>query len=432
MRAHDPRPMLQAIRMGMPGRLKWIAATFVALGVGAAAWGLWTSRERTLAAFVVNFVYWAGISQGGLLLGVAMVIVKGRWGRPLKRLGEAMSMFMVPLYLLLVLFLVGGGLDIYPWMHWTPELAPPHKGIWFRPGFMVAREVVLLGILIVLNLMFVRASLRADVGVAVSRYGIAGPSWWAGLVADWRGDAAEIDRAQARQAAIAPGLAIAYAVVFSIMVVDLSMSLAPFWYANMFPAWYFASCFWSGLVWLGILSLALRDRLAITPWLGPSVYHDLGKLTFGFTMFWAYTLFAQYLAIWYGNMTEEIGFVLVRTHLDPWSDVSKAVLALCFLVPFTMLLSRGLKKLPAAYLAVTGILAAGIWLERFLVVMPSVWMHDTLPLGPVEIGMTLGFLGGFLLVVVGFLSRVPPLVFTDPYLGPDPEHVHVVPGGAAH
>jgi len=356
-----------------------------------------------------------------------MVIVRGRWGRALKRVGEAMGLFMIPLYLLLIVFLVGGGLDIYPWFHWTAEVAPPHKSIYFQPGFMVAREVVALGLLIVLDLMFVRASLRADLGVAVNQYKVAGPAWWSTLLSHWTGDDAEVEAAHRRMSSIAPGIAMAFAVVMSVMVVDLSMSLEPYWSANMFPAWYFMSCFWSGLVFMGIFSLLFRDWLNITPWLGPDVYHDLGKLTFGFTMFWGYTLFAQYLAIWYGNMTEEIGFILVRTELEPWASVSKAVITLCFLVPFAMLLSRGLKKIPPAWLTVAGIIAVGIWLERYLVVMPSVWKETTLPLGFIEIGMTLGFLGGFTLVVVGFLSRVPAVVFTDPFLQPDPDHVTVVP-----
>ena len=74
-----------------------------------------------------------------------------------------------------------------------------------------------------------------------------------------------------------------------------------------------------------------------------------------------------------------------------------------------------------------GVLAVGIWLERFLVNMPSVWKEETLPLGAVEVGMTVGFLGMFTLIVLKFLTSVPPLAFTDPYMQADPDHVHVVP-----
>ena len=107
--------------------------------------------------------------------------------------------------------------------------------------------------------------------------------------------------------------------------------------------------------------------------------------------------------------------------------LTKVVIMMCFLGPFAMLTSRSLKKIPAAYLTVTVILAIGIWLERFWVVMPSIWTEDSLPLGPVEIGMTLGFLGAFILVVTKFLSMVPTVAITDEYMEHDPEHVHYVP-----
>jgi hypothetical protein len=173
--------------------------------------------------------------------------------------------------------------------------------------------------------------------------------------------------------------------------------------------------------------MLFRSTLKIEGALKPSLYHDLGKLTLGFTMFWAYTLFAQYLPIWYGNMTEETVQFLIRTELAPWATLTRVVLMLCFLAPFAMLTSRSLKKVPAAYLMVAGVLAVGIWLERFLVNMPSVWKEETLPLGMVEVGMTLGFLGLFTYVVLKFLTSVPPLAFTDPFMQADPDHVHVVP-----
>ncbi|MDP6932036.1 MAG: hypothetical protein QGG40_03930, partial [Myxococcota bacterium] len=195
-------------------------------------------------------------------------------------------------------------------------------------------------------------------------------------------------------------------------------------------AWYFMSCFWSGMVAIGMYSLLARDWLGLKSLLTGAVYHDLGKLTFALCMFWGYTTLAQYLAIWYGNMTEEIGFILLRTSVEPWATVSKVVLLTCFLVPWGVLLSRGLKKIPSAYLSITSVIAIGLWLERYLVVTPSVWKEDTLPLGFIEIGMALGLLGAMVGFVTWFLSRVPPVTITDPWMQPHPDDVHVHPSDA--
>lgn len=415
----------------LPSGIKNAALALIGLGVLAAGYGFMTDANRTGGAFIVNFMYWMGIAQGGMMFAVAHVITKGRWGRPIKRMAEAFSLMTIPMYLLLMIFLVAGGTHVYPWSH---EPMPAHKAIYFQTPFFIGRNAVLLGLLITANLLFVRASVRSDAGTAAEKYGWQ-PSGLAAMIANiggWQGEKAEVEKSQKFQVAIAPVIAMLFAVGFTVMAVDISMSLAPHWYANMFPAWYAMSSFWSGIVYLGIFSLVFRKTLGLEKLFKPSMYHDLGKMTFGLTMFWGYTTYAQYLPIWYGNMTEEIGFILLRTELEPWATLTKVVFLGCFVVPFTILTSRGLKKMPTAYLMITSMLAVAIWLERFLVNMPSVWKGDTLPLGFAEIGMALGFLGLFTFIVMSFLTSAPPIPFTDPFMQHDPDHVHVLPKSQAH
>lgn len=425
--APDPSAVVLSQPRTIPGTVKTGAIVGILIGLGFFGYGMATHRDLALAGFISNFMFWAGIAQGAMMLAVAMTLVGARWGRALKRYAEALGVAFPVMYVLLLVFFLIGGLDIYPWMH---EQMPAHKAIYLQPGFFVMRQVVGLGLLAVLSLLFVRNSLRADVGAMAPKLGDKAPSLWSRLNGGWQGDEAEAKACLDRQIAISPFIAIAFAASFAMMAVDLSMSLAPHWFANMFPAWYSASAFWSGLVGIAILSLTTRRWLGMDRWITPKVYHDLGKLTFGFTMFWGYTAFAQYLAIWFGNMTEEIGFILLRTELQPWQNLYYVVVSLCFLVPFTTLLSRGLKKIPSAYLAITTLIAIGIFLERFWVVMPSVQMEPDLwtPL-LITGGMGIGFLGLFALITTWYLANVPVLPVSDPFLGPDPrpEFVHVHP-----
>ena len=134
------------------------------------------------------------------------------------------------------------------------------------------------------------------------------------------------------------------------VAVDMSMSLAPYFFANMFPAWYFMSAIWSGLVWTAIFTITMAPALGNEHLMERNFYHDLGKLTFAFCMFWGYTTFAQYLPIWYGNMTEEIGFILYRTHGEVFGNMTMFTMVVCFAAPYVIFLSRGLKKQPKKYL----------------------------------------------------------------------------------
>jgi hypothetical protein len=388
---------------------------------------------RVRAAYLVNLIYFNGLTFGGMMFAIAMTLTLGRWGRPLKRIAEGFVLFAPVLWVLTLVFFLTGGLDLYEW-HTHPGELHGHKAVWLTDGFFVVRVLGSTGLLALLGLVYVRTSLRPDLGVASEKLGGKHPGWWGRITQSWQGEASEVDEAHKKMMKISPPIGILFALVMSFYAFDMSMSLAPHWYSNMFGGWYFASSFWTGLIWLGLFSLRSRKALGIEGLVTPTVYHDLGKLVFAFSLVWAYMFFAQLLPIWYGNMTEEIGFLLVRMKLPEWTMLTRAVGVLCFLFPFITLLSRGLKKMPLGFSIVLGIVATGIWLERFIVAVPSLWTEASVPLGPLEIGVTFGFIGAFIWVVSSFISQVPAVPVTDPYMQPNPADVHVHPteAGAAH
>ncbi|MDG1479623.1 MAG: hypothetical protein P8R54_08525 [Myxococcota bacterium] len=411
----------------VPSQVKMAALGLIAVGIAAVGYGIATDPHRTSGAFITNFMYFNGIAMGGFMLTPIAMVTHSRWPRRVKRFSESFAFFLPVMWVLFAIFAFSGGVDVYPWVEEGArgEL-PPHKAVYLTKGFFIARQLIGQGILMVLALLMARASLNSDIAMAKEHLGDKAPKGW-----PWNGNVgpakAAAEKSYMTQLKLAPVVCIAYAAIYTMIAVDVSMSLAPHWYANMFPAWLFMSSIWSGLVYIALFSLIGREWLGVRELIGSNVYHDLGKLTFAFCMFWGYTTFAQYLPIWYGNMIEEIGFVLIRTAMHPWDRVAQAVFLLCFLAPWTILLSRGLKKIPSAYISVACVIAVGIWLERFLTNMPSIWMEDTLPLGFIEIGMAAGLLGAFILVVTTVLSKVPGAVISDRYMQPDPDHVHVLP-----
>lgn len=412
------------------------AGGFAAMAIGALCliYGLaftdHDSQNRTLGVFLVCLVYFMGVAQGGVMFSVVQTVSLGRWGRPFKRIAESFSMFLPFLWLMYAAFLVGGGLRIYEW-HETP-MHGAHKAVYLQPGFFMARQLVGTLVLFSMSLLFVRNSLRPDLGAAAEKLGDRAPEWWGRVTAGWRGTTIEVEEAYQKNIKLGPVMVIAYALIFTMVAVDALMSLAPHWVSNMFPGWIFVSSFWLAVNWICIISVFTRKWLQVEHIITPKNYHDLGKMMFALCIFWAYTMFAQVLPIWYGNMPEETGYLLLRFFVDPWAGLSKVVGITCFLFPFLVLLSRGIKKLPYSLAAVAIVIATGVFLERFLLVMPQVWMKDSLPLGPVEIGILAGFVGGFVTVVTTFLSQVPAVPFTDPFMNPNPAdlHVHAHEGGA--
>src|SRR5262249_36924478 len=124
--------------------------------------------------------------------------------------------------------------------------------------------------------------------------------------------------------------------------------------------------------------------------------HDLGKLLFGFGIFWTYLFWSHYLPIWYGNMPEETQYIILRLREQPWHDVAWMVLAMCFIIPFLLGLSRDVKQTPPLLFCTGMIVACGLWLEHYLLFTPSLYPHE-IPFNVTDIAVTLGFFGAFLL-----------------------------------
>ena len=444
---------LDAVIDAIPGRKVPAAMTTggiaaMLIGLGAFAFGLSTNPAWAWAAVLVGVVYTLGIAQGGVIFSVISTLTWARWSRPLKRVAEAFGFFLPIAWLALVVFLAAGN-EIYPWNPNTiveggPVSLTPHspavlfasKPIWLSLGFFITRQIIGVGLLVALSLVYLRHSLRPDLMMAKARLGDKAPAFWDKIIGKRTISVTQaVDEGQKGQTVFAAVIAGTYAVVFSMVAFDLIMSLSPIWYSNMFGGWFFTSSFWLSMQALGIFALVSRDWLGLGTWVKTKTTHDLGKFILAFTMAWAYMLFSQILPIWYTNMPEETDFLLIRMALPQWSWMSKSVAVLCFVMPFTILLSRGIKKMRWPFVALLVVMMFGVFMERSLLILPSVYKGDEFPVltfAVVSIGVWVGFLGAFFLVVSQVLAKLPVLPISDPKLADHEWDVHIHALGDPH
>src|SRR3989449_10362399 len=97
-------------------------------------------------------------------------------------------------------------------------------------------------------------------------------------------------------------LVVGYAFGYSLLAFELVMSLAHKWVSNLYGAFYFMGSFLAALMALAVLVLVVRRRMGLDGLFSSKQQHDLGKLCFGFSVFWAYLMWSQFLVIWYGNL----------------------------------------------------------------------------------------------------------------------------------
>ncbi|HTR60731.1 MAG TPA: hypothetical protein VMH37_03445 [Candidatus Binataceae bacterium] len=357
------------------GAFKGLLAVLVLTGIVGFVAGLSSGNaDRVWQAYLVNFLVWIGIAQGGVVLSAAFYLTQGRWaGTTQFRLAEAFVGF-IPVGFVLFWGLYFGRTMIFPWV-----LHPiAQKAAWLNTPFLFARDGIGLLLMTLLSLALVRIS--------------RGPQ-----AAAWQRNPNDIELPPPAIRKVAPTLGILFVVVYSLIAFDLVMSLSPQWHSTLFGWFFFAGAFWSAIVAIALTAVILRGRLGPRNALrNPTVLHDIGKLVFAFSIFWIYLVFAQYIVIWYGDIPVETFFIVHRFYVMPWQAVSYVVVLLMWAAPFIVLLGVRPKKTPAILgtIALGGIV--GVWLERYLLVVPSLSPH-VLPLGWVEVLITLGFFGAFML-----------------------------------
>jgi hypothetical protein len=391
-------------------------ALLVLSGFGVAAFigGIAIDATRAWTALLVNFLFWSGLGHAGVAFSAIFCLTSARWARPLKRVAEATVAFLPVSAVMLVILLAGAS----AWMPWVHEPSDARR-VWLNVPFLIVRQSLGFLLLAAISLAYVDASLRPDVGERLA----AGASVWPALgrrfSVNWRGLDAEIRISQQRQARLSTAVLITFACVLSLQAFDFIMSLDPHWYSTLAGGFFFIGTLYVGVAFLAVVAARIGSRPELRPYVSHGQLHDMGRLLLGFCMLWAYLFWSQYLVIWYGDLPEETAFVARRTVDAPWAPLAWIVLLAAFVVPFVLLLSREIKRHALGLSVVAVIALAGMWLERFILVGPSLVKGEQLPIGPVEVLITAGVGALFALSYTGFLERVPVLPITDPLLAPE-------------
>lgn len=382
--------------------------------IGAAAFIAMISSEvpaRGWQIFHVNFLVFTGFAIGAVVFtGVAFLSNAG-WHGPLRRIAEAFVAFLPISYVFYWIIILFGREYIFPWIHAHDPLIEAKRG-YLNVPFLAFRGGFGLLLLYIVAWAFVKTSLRPDLARIKDRLTGFRRSMAERITAGWRDDEAEEAALMKKRARLAPTFILTYVVVITILAFDLVMSLEPTWFSALFGAYFFMGAFLSGLAVTAIATVLLRRRYALEDIITKSQFHDLGKLMFGFSIFWAYLFWSQFLVVWYGNLPLEMQFIVVRK-FPMWQNLSILVFCCLFLIPFWGLLTRFAKMNPTTHVFFACVITFGFFIERFDLVVPSLNpTPESFPFGLADLLVTLGFFGIFALSYIGFMRTFPivPLV----------------------
>ncbi len=418
----------QASPRSLPKAPAAVLGGLAVLGLIAFVVGLGSDPATAWRAFHVNYLYFGSMSQGGLIIACAFVIVGAKWAGPVRRIAETLAAFVPVTFVMSLIGWFGGGAYIYPWrpdFHGTVE-ALPGKEVWLETWRFALFDFFILGLLAVLTFLFLKASLRPVLRGATAT-GFAGrmiESW----TADWKGDAEEAAESQRKLKNLAPLIVLVYSFGWSFIAFDQVMSLEPSWYSNLFGAFFAWGGFLSAISVTTVLTVFHRNYSGLEGEITADRLHDLGKLIFAFSIFWMYLFMSQYIVIWYGNLPEETQFFkdrlgteflvstwywegwLGRIMDQPWVKVTLFAWICIWVIPFWCLLGERPKRTPWFLATIASISVFGFWVERNVLIWPSLVPDDTWAfLGGVQVGVALGFLGLFGLVWLTFARVFPSL-----------------------
>ncbi len=358
--------------------------------------------ERAWQAYLINFLVWSAIAQGGLLFSTIMHTTKAKWSGPLSNLAEAFTAFF-PFSIILFVLLFLGREHVFPWLHHDLH----GKEVWLNLRFLFIRDLAGLVVLYALGLAYTYQALWLKLSTDPDN----GGRLHAFLVRRWKRRPGNSQLAERRKTVFGILYMLAFALVLSLIGFDLVMAADYHWYSTLFGAYSFAKAIYMGLGGLIILAAVLQIQPDNGFDIPSSNFHDIGKLFFAFCLVWADFFYAQLVVIWYGNISEETYYIIERVMTAPWNALAWLVFIVCFLVPFLVLLNRKVKTLPRFMMIFCGVIIAGMWLEHLLLLGPALNHHATsIPFGVTDVLITIGFFGLMAYAVSGYLKQFPELV----------------------
>lgn len=210
----------------------------------------------------------------------------------------------------------------------------------------------------------------------------------------------------------------------SIMILSLSltfaafdwmMSLEPAWYSTIFGVQYFAVSMVSSLASLVVVLYSLRSSGLIGNAVHVEHFHDVGKLLFGFLVFWAYITFSQFFLIWYAGIPEEATYYHLRGS-EGWWTFSIFLLVAHFILPFFFLMSRNVKRnIPWVTFGASWLLVMHV-MECYWLVMPYASENGAFDVQWMDFAALFAVLGTYLGAVLFLATRFPLIPIGDPRL----------------
>ncbi|MET0256113.1 MAG: NrfD/PsrC family molybdoenzyme membrane anchor subunit [Luteibacter sp.] len=409
-RRAGPR-MLAAFGLAFALTALLVAATVVLLVRGVGIWGI--AMPVAWGFAITNYVWWIGIGMAGSFISAALYLTRQGWRSAFSRHAEAMTVIALAVSGLFPVLHLGR-----PWFAYWLAPYPDRMGLWPQWRSALVWDFFAIGTYVVVSLIYFYTGLVPDLAAVRDRARSRGNQVFYGILAlGWRGGAREWERHATLSRLLA---ALALPLVFSVhsmVALDFSEGLLPGWHSTIFPPFFVAGALFSGAAMVLLLSIPMRRGYGLEAIITDAHLDKLARLLLAAGWVVTYGYVAEVFTAYYGGDRYDIAMIEHRmTGAYAWIFWSTI---LCNSVAIQALWWRRVRASPAALLVISVLVLAGMWLERFMLIVTSLY-RDYLPSSwgmfyPTfwDIAFLLGSMGLFVLLFLVFLRYLPILSLAE-------------------
>ena len=350
--------------------------------------------------YIVNFVFFIGISHAGTLISAILRLSQAEWRRPITRMAEVITV---------VVLAIGA-------FHPVLDLGRPERMLnIFTAGRLQSPllwDVSSISAYFMASTVYLYMPLIPDIALLRDRG--ARPRWLYSFMSwNWQNTPRQrqvLERASNIMMILVIPIAVSVHTVISYI---FAMTLQPGWHSTIFGPYFVVGAIFSGIAALMVVMIVLRKVFHLERFLKEIHFSHLSKLLLVMSLLWFYFTFSEYLTAFFGNEPAEIR-VFFYKFTGPYAIPFWGMVVCNFLIPVVLLSFRRFRTIPGILVASIAIVI-GMWLERLNIVVPSLANPRLdLPSGfyvpsLVEWGM---FVGGLATFALGFVlfARFFPLI----------------------
>jgi Ni/Fe-hydrogenase subunit HybB-like protein len=399
----------------------WVIASFLAIVVVTCLLGAWgyliaeglgvagVNRPSYWGIFLVNTVFWIGISHAGTFVSALLRVLKAEFRRPFTRAAELMTTFGL-IQAAMSVFMHMGRVWLAYWLFPYPNV----RTLWPNFHSPLGWDFLAINTYLMASTMYLFLPLIPDLAMARDRSKGWRKIFYRTLALGFRGTEGEWTHLKTAMNIFAWAIIPVMFSVHTIVAWDFAAATRPGWSSTIFGPYFVVGALQSGIAAVGIVVVLVRATMKnFKYFIRPEHLDAIGKLMLVVSIIWAYFFFNDYLVEWYGG--DKFSEMLLHFHeKGPMGWMWFCMLIFNVAIPLLTLWNKKIRRNPGMLVAIAVLINIGMWFERYIIIpvsltinrMPFTWK---LYFPRVEILLSLGTLALFILIYM-IASRLIPLV----------------------